>query len=173
MARQHELRETVRIRTGEDVWPAFERAERAALDQTQGWEGRNEYLRLKDSGGQEDFPTVAEAKAALAGSRHKLVGIGVWMHDKDRTRAVSISVDNLDAGPQTPKWIAVSAEGPDEASVVGLAKVVIDEVKAARREAASLRGTALIAAKDHPWVVGIGSSITAAAILGIGSRVLG
>lgn len=153
----------------------IERAERVVLDRVQTWGSGDfmSYVSMDDTGGSDRFETVAEATASLQHSRHQLVNVGVYVHEIKGERSAYVGIHNVDAQRYTPKWVTVSADGPDEAAVVGLVNVTIEEVKAARREAASIQGRAWMTVANHPWTVGVGTALVAAAIIAGVSRLLG
>lgn len=160
MPRTHEQTFQIQLRHGEDVWPLFEHVERVLEQRLPTWGvGRfSKYVHVQDLGGEFTAETVAEARAEIS-PRHALSGVRVHARESEQpdlwethraqgtvptaaditawelahSRRIAIFALNLDAPATTPKTLFVKATGPVEAEVVGMATVVAEEVKAARR----------------------------------------
>ncbi|TCC01328.1 hypothetical protein [Kribbella soli] len=210
MARTHRHDQRIELRQGEDVWPLFEQLERALDERLPTW-GVGRFRRtvhVDDSGGQFDADTVTEARAEL-NPRHALIGVRItadedssdrilwkeheaagtipsdaeyaaWRHA--HSRSVLVFAVNLNASRTTPKSLFIRAEGPVDAEAIGLATVLADEVRAARKGAlapvATTQAAAVAPAQPRPWwkrawsvvtthplIVTIGGTIVAGAIL--------
>lgn len=192
MGRVYEHSGDLTFRHGQDPWPLIERAERAMRGQVPSW-GSGDfdvYVLVHDSGGREKWATAAEAKAALSGTRYELESLSVYAREAGPDdRFASAGVINLDAPPTTPKRFMVTARGPEEAPVVGLVRVVLDEARVASGAALAPatptpapgapplpsptptpRSRPIQAFMNHPWTVGVGTAVVSAGVIALITR---
>lgn len=143
------------------------RAEPFLRQRVQSW-GSGVYdfrVTMEDTGGEDEFETIENAEASFIGTRHRLDSVTLWARESTRERMIRVGVRNVSSPRTTPKWMVVYAEGPDEADVVGLVTVTAQEVRAARKEAASVRRRAWLAVVNHPYTVQIVGGVMAGAVI--------
>jgi hypothetical protein len=166
----------IKLRRSDDPWPLMESAERVLRAKLTTWGTGNWKIKVDVShtGGSQDSETVAEAKAQFTHARYKLKSLevsasegrppnapyqGIHSH-----RSASVRATGLESrDPLSVRWAEINVYGPDETAVIGLGKMLDDEVRAARR--AGRKGPRQLA--QNPWVVTVGGTVIATAIIAI------
>lgn len=173
--------EVVDLQQGEDAWPLMLRLDQNLAAHVAQYEMR-QTVEVDDKGGTSTFQTVAAAKKERdALSRHELRRIQLHAREDRGSRSVIAIADRLE-GPQPT--IVVQVWGQPEAEVVGLGRVLVDEVRAMVRPSSapevrpepsanvvdapvaqpeeSPRGRRIL---NHPWVIATGSAVLAGLIV--------
>lgn len=211
MARTHRHDERLDLPEQTDPWPLVERVESYLTHrvQTIGTGSFGGSVTVEDSGGSGRFHSVAEAKADYENGRHEVKQIRLLVLENFVVAepGADVSADRLGiealhtyiatfSNDSFGTYMELSGQGPDEAEAVGVAEVMLREVKAAlvARVAESLRPREVVVgsepvraarltlpeavavprwkqALNHPWTVTlVGGVIVGLILLWVGLK---
>ena len=136
------------IESDDDVLSLFGSAEAAMDKHLLDW-GSGKYHRVVyviDTGGEFEASTLEEARREMS-TRYRIQRISLLAREEPYGRGpreVRVAARALHEDAYE-RWLRISVEGPDEPSVVGLARVLTDEIETSRRASRSRSASATAA----------------------------